>query len=52
LGKLYDSQNELEKAKGIYKYGIEIAQKMQHKKTLIELQEAYNMLIEIDEDEF
>jgi len=52
LGKLYDSQNELEKAKGIYKYGIEIAQKLQHKKTLIELQEAYNMLIEIDEDEF
>jgi len=52
LGKLYESLNELEKAKGIYKDGIEIAKKMEHKKTLLELQEAFNMLIEIDEDEF
>jgi len=51
LEKLYESLNELEKAKGIYKDGIEIAQKREHKKTLIELQEAYNMLIEINEDE-
>ena len=52
LGKLYESLNEVEEAMRIYKNGIEIAQKMEHKKTLIELQEAYNMLIEIDEDEF
>ena len=51
LGKLYESLNEVEIAMRIYKNGIEIAQKMENRKTLIELQEAYNMLIEIDEDE-
>jgi len=52
LGKLYESLNEVEKAMEIYKNGIEIAQKSENKKTLLELQEAYNMLIEIDELEF
>ena len=52
LGKLYESLNEVEKAMEIYKNGIEIAQKSENKKTLIELQEAYNMLIEIDGDGF
>jgi len=45
LGKLYESLNAVEKAMGIYKNGIEIAQKSENKKTLRELQEAYNMLI-------
>ena len=49
LGKLYESLNDLEKAIGIYKKGIKIAQKSENKKMLLELQEAYNMLIEIDE---
>jgi tetratricopeptide (TPR) repeat protein len=52
LGKLYESLNGLEKARKIYKKGIKIAQKSENKKTLLELQEAYNMLIEIDEDGF
>jgi tetratricopeptide (TPR) repeat protein len=52
LGKLYESLNDLENAVGIYKKGIKIAQKSENKKTLLELQEAYNMLIEIDEDDF
>jgi len=52
LGKLYESLNDLENAIEIYKKGIKIAQKSEHKKTLLELQEAYNMLIEIDEDEY
>tara|TARA_R100001369_G_scaffold80036_1_gene110219 strand:+ start:123 stop:455 length:333 start_codon:yes stop_codon:yes gene_type:complete len=52
LGKLYESLNDLENAGGIYKKGIKIAQKSENKKTLLELQEAYNMLIEIDEDDF
>ncbi|TXE15490.1 tetratricopeptide repeat protein [Psychroserpens burtonensis] len=52
LGKLYESLNDLEKARGIYKKGIKIAQKSENKKTLLELQEAYTMLIEIDEDDF
>ena len=52
LGKLYESLNEVEKAMEIYKNGIEIAQKIENKKTLLELQEAYNMLIGIDEDGF
>ena len=50
MGKLYESLNEVEKAMEIYKNGIEIAQKIENKKTLLELQEAYNMLIGIDED--
>jgi len=52
LGKLYESLNEVEKAREIYKKGIEIAKKIEVEKTLLELQEAYNMLIEIDEDGF
>jgi len=52
LGKLYELLNDAEKARGIYKKGIKIAQKSENKKTLLELQEAYNMLIEIDEDDF
>jgi len=52
LGKLYESLNEVEKAKEIYKKGIEIAKKIENKKTLLELQEAYNILIEMDEDDF
>ncbi|MFB0904722.1 MAG: tetratricopeptide repeat protein [Nonlabens sp.] len=51
LGKLYESLNHLEKAVIIYKNGIEIAQKSENKKTLLELQEACNMLVEIDEDD-
>jgi Tfp pilus assembly protein PilF len=51
LGKLYESLNEVDKALGIYKNGIEIAQKQENKKTLLELEEAYNTLIEIYEDE-
>lgn len=43
MGKLFESLNKVEKAMRIYKNGIEIAQKMENKKTLIELQEAYNM---------
>jgi tetratricopeptide (TPR) repeat protein len=52
LGKLYESLNDTEKAGEIYKKGIKIAQKSENKKTLLELQEAYNMLIEIDEEDF
>jgi tetratricopeptide (TPR) repeat protein len=52
LGKLYESLNEVEKAIEIYKNGIEIAKKIKDAKTLLEIQEAYNMLIGIDEDEF
>ena len=52
LGKLYESLNEVEKAMGVYKNGIEIAQKIEKKTTLLELQEAYDSLIGIDEDEF
>ncbi|MFT7073999.1 MAG: tetratricopeptide (TPR) repeat protein [Patiriisocius sp.] len=52
LGKLYESLSDLEKAIEIYKKGINIAQKSENKKTLLELQEAYNMLIEIDEEDF
>ena len=50
LGKLYESLNEVEKATEIYKNGIEIAQQIDNKKSLLELQEAYNILIDIDED--
>ena len=49
LGKLYESLNEVEKAIEIYKKGIEIAKNSKEAKTLSELQEAYNMLIEIDD---
>jgi len=52
LGKLYESLNDIEKAMGIYKNGIEIAKKIKDAKTLLELQEAYNMLVGIDEDGF
>ena len=52
LGKLYESLNEVDKATETYKRGIEIAKKMGNKKTLLELQEVYNMLLGIDEDEF
>ena len=51
LGKLYESVNELEDAIEIYKKGIKIAQKSEDKKTLLELQESYNMLMEIDDDD-
>jgi len=52
LGKLYESLNEVEKAMEIYKNGIEIAKKIEDTKTLIELREAYNILVGIDEDGF
>lgn len=52
LGKLFESLNKVDKAIEIYKKGIEIAKKIENKKTLLELQEAYNMLLEIDEDQF
>jgi lipopolysaccharide biosynthesis regulator YciM len=52
LGKLFESLNKVDKAIEIYKKGIEIAKKIENKKTLLELQESYNMLLEIDEDEF
>jgi len=52
LGKLYESLDEIEKACAIYKKGIEIAKKMENKKTLLELKETYNMLIGIDEEGF
>jgi lipopolysaccharide biosynthesis regulator YciM len=52
LGKLYESVDEVEKAIEIYKKGIEIAKKMDNKKTQLELQQAYNMLLGIDEDGF
>lgn len=51
LGKLYELLSDLENAVEIYEKGIKIAQKSENKKTLSELQEAYNMLMEIDEDE-
>jgi len=49
LGKLYESLNEVEKAMGIYKNGIDVAKNSKDAKTLSELQEAYNMLLEIDD---
>lgn len=52
LGKLYELLNEEDKAIEIYKKGIEIANKIENKKTLLELKEAYHMLLGIDEDEF
>jgi len=51
LGKLYESLNKIEKAIEIYKKGIDVAKITTAKKTLLELQEAYNILIEIHEDE-
>jgi tetratricopeptide (TPR) repeat protein len=51
LGKLYELLNDLENAIEIYKKGIKIAEKGENKKTLLELQEAYHMLMDIDEDE-
>jgi tetratricopeptide (TPR) repeat protein len=51
LGKLYELLNDLESAIEIYKKGIKIVQKSENKKTLLELQEAYNILMEIDKDE-
>jgi len=51
LGKLYEVVNDLENAIKIYKKGIKIAQKNEDKKTLLELQESYNILMEINEDE-
>jgi Tfp pilus assembly protein PilF len=52
LGKLYESLSDQERAGEIYRKGIEIAQKVGNKKNLLELQEAYNMLLEIDEDDY
>jgi tetratricopeptide (TPR) repeat protein len=52
LGKLYESLDDLENAMEIYKKGIIIAQKSEDKKTLLELLESYNMLLETDSDEF
>lgn len=49
LGKLYESLNEVEKAMRIYKNGIDVAKNSKDAKTLSELQEAYNMLLEIDD---
>jgi len=49
LGKLYESLNEVAKALEIYTKGIEIAKNSKDAKTLSELKEAYNMLIEIDD---
>jgi len=49
LGKLYESLNEVEKAIEIYKNGIDVAKNSKDTKTLSELQEAYNMLLEIDD---
>lgn len=50
LGKLYEALNDLEHATEVYKKGIKIAEKIKNKKTLLELKEAYNLLIENDED--
>jgi len=52
LGKLSESMNDLEYAIEIYKKGIKVAQKSKNKKTLLELKEAYNLLIENDEDAY
>ena len=49
LGKLYELLNEVEKAIEIYKNGIDVAKNSKDAKTLSELQEAYNMLLEIDD---
>jgi tetratricopeptide (TPR) repeat protein len=52
LGKLHEAMNALEPAAEIYKKGIKIAEKIANKKTLSELKEAYQLLIENDEGVF
>ena len=50
LGKWYESLNEVEKVMKIYKNRIEMKKKIKDKKTLLELQETYNILKKIDKD--
>tara|TARA_B110000503_G_scaffold55458_1_gene89008 strand:- start:15021 stop:15353 length:333 start_codon:yes stop_codon:yes gene_type:complete len=50
LGKIYEALNDLEHASEIYKKGIEIAERIENKKTLLELKEAYHLLTDNDED--
>ena len=52
LGKLYESTNETTKASEIYLKGMELTKKDVNKKTFLELKEAYNLLMDIDEDEW
>jgi tetratricopeptide (TPR) repeat protein len=52
LGKLYEALNDLEHAIEVYKKGIKIAERIENKKTLLELKEAYHLLIENDEDAY
>jgi hypothetical protein len=44
--------NDLEHATDIYKKGIKIAERIENKKTLLELKEAYHILIDNDEDAY
>jgi hypothetical protein len=44
--------NDLEHAIKVYKKGIKIAEKIENKKTLLDLKEAYHLLIENNEDAF
>ena len=51
FGKLYEKLNEKEKANELYLKGIYLAKKLKDQHTLNELQQAFNSLNGIDEDE-
>lgn len=52
LGKLYESVGEINQATEIYLKGMELAKNDVNRKTYLELKEAYNLLINSDEDEW
>ena len=48
LGKLYESNNQQDNARSIYKYGIIIAQKQNNRHTLSELKQALSEISDAD----
>ncbi len=52
LGKIYESVGETVKASEIYSKGMDLSKNDSNRKTYLELKEAYNLLLDIDEDEW
>jgi tetratricopeptide (TPR) repeat protein len=52
LGKIYESIGETIKASAVYSKGMDLSKNDSNKKTYLELKEAYNLLMDIDEDEW
>lgn len=52
LGKIYESTGETLKASEVYLKGMDLSKNDSNKKTYLELKEAYNLLLDIDEDEW